>query len=97
MADIYNSKIARFMKWVTKTPNDYCFGITTGPVTTRYSGSIEQVSTKLRLHEDQHKRQYEAYGSRLKFWWAYLIMNIKYGYNNNPFEIEARKAETYVQ
>lgn len=94
MSDIYNSKIARLIKWITRVPESHCFGITTGPETTRYSCSEGQVSVRLRRHEDQHKRQYVANGNRLVFWYRYLKANIRYGHQNNPYEVSAREAET---
>ena len=39
-------------------------------------------------HIEQVKRD-----GRLKFIVKYLFYNIKYGYKNNPYEIEAREAE----
>ncbi|MFT3846605.1 MAG: DUF4157 domain-containing protein [Lacibacter sp.] len=43
-------------------------------------------------HELAHIEQYKRYGL-LKFLLLYLWYSIKYGYYNNPFEVEARKAE----
>ncbi len=43
-------------------------------------------------HELAHIEQYKKYGL-LKFLFLYLWYSIKYGYYNNPFEVEARKAE----
>ena len=97
VSDIYNSKIARLIKWITRVPDSHCFGITTGPETTRYSCRDDQVSVRLRRHEDQHKRQYDANGGRLRFWYRYFKANIRYGYERNPFEIAVREAENYVQ
>lgn len=91
--DIYESRIARLVKWIRRVPSDRIFGITTGPETTRYDCREDQVTVRLRRHENHHKRQYQAYGSRVRFWWAYLLANAKYGYNRNPFEQEARLAE----
>lgn len=89
----YNSKIAKMLKWLTRVPADRCFGFTISATTTLYSCPAEQVTERLRSHEEQHKRQYQAYGSRVKFWWAYLKANVKYGYRDNPFEVAARRAE----
>ncbi len=43
-------------------------------------------------HELAHIEQYKKHGL-LKFLFLYLWYSIKYGYYNNPFEVEARKAE----
>lgn len=43
-------------------------------------------------HEQAHWRQYERMGA-VKFYVTYLWYTIRYGYWNNPMEIEAREAE----
>lgn len=43
-------------------------------------------------HELAHIEQYKKNGL-LKFLFLYLWYSVKYGYYNNPFEVEARKAE----
>ena len=43
-------------------------------------------------HEEVHIKQIKELGA-FKFTFLYLWYIIKYGYENNPFEIEARKAE----
>lgn len=47
---------------------------------------------QMRLHEEQHLRQIEKEGS-WKFVFKYLFYLLKYGYTNNPYEVEARQAE----
>jgi hypothetical protein len=49
-------------------------------------------NTRLAKHEAKHWEQYERMGV-LKFYAVYLWYSLKYGYRNNPMEIEARKAE----
>lgn len=49
------------------------------------------ISESLYKHESCHIMQVQRDG-RLKFICKYLYYNIKYGYYNNPYEIEARKA-----
>lgn len=44
-----------------------------------------------KKHEDKHKEQYQRYGF-LGFLGKYFSLLIKYGYWNNPLEIEAREA-----
>lgn len=43
-------------------------------------------------HERQHINQVEELGPWV-FTFKYLWYNIRYGYRNNPFEVDARKAE----
>ena len=43
-------------------------------------------------HELVHIEQYKKHGL-VKFLTLYLWYSIKYGYYNNPFEVEARKKE----
>jgi hypothetical protein len=44
----------------------------------------------LRKHELVHWEQYKRMGI-IKFYATYLYYNIKYGYWNNPMEVEARE------
>lgn len=44
-------------------------------------------------HEVKHVMQYQEQGAFF-FLLKYLFFSIKYGYYKNPFEIEAREAET---
>lgn len=43
-------------------------------------------------HELQHVVQYRKMGT-IKFLFYYFIYSLKYGYRNNPLEIEARENE----
>lgn len=43
-------------------------------------------------HELRHVEQWQQYGL-IKFPLLYLFYSIRYGYYNNPFEQDARKAE----
>lgn len=47
---------------------------------------------RLRKHELKHIEQIENEGA-IKFTLKYLYYNIRLGYNLNPYEIEANKAE----
>lgn len=47
------------------------------------------------LHELKHVEQYEEKGL-IKFLFLYLYYSVIYGYHNNPFEKEARHAETDI-
>lgn len=93
MADIYESRFARTMQRIARDHNDV-FAVTTGPECTRYTCKSYQVPILLRRHEECHKRQYQAYGSRIRFWFAYFRASIRYGYVKNPFEVAARAVET---
>lgn len=43
-------------------------------------------------HEQEHIKQYRKYGTCF-FLMLYLYYSLRYGYYNNPLEVEARKAE----
>jgi len=49
-------------------------------------------SKRVKKHELKHIEQIERLG-RFRFTIEYLYQSVRYGYNNNKFEIEARKAE----
>lgn len=49
------------------------------------------LSHRLKTHEQTHFAQIKREG-RLKFCIKYLYYNLRYGYRNNPYEIEAREA-----
>jgi hypothetical protein len=40
-------------------------------------------------HEHIHAAQAKACGGYLRFYWLYIRMWMKYGYRDNPFEIQA--------
>jgi hypothetical protein len=48
---------------------------------------------KLIRHEKKHIEQIQEQG-RLKFAVKYTYYTMRYGYRDNPYEIEAREAET---
>lgn len=50
---------------------------------------------RLIRHEQAHWRQAQQLGV-VKFYVKYLWLNMRYGYKNNPMEIEARIAENSV-
>ena len=47
---------------------------------------------RLARHEGKHWEQYQRMGL-FKFYGLYLWYSLRYGYRNNPMEIEARAAE----
>jgi hypothetical protein len=57
-----------------------------------YSLKEGKVPESLHRHELEHIKQVEREGW-LKFYLTYLWYQVKYGYEKNPYEIEARKAE----
>ena len=49
----------------------------------------------LRKHEEVHMEQFERYGWFL-FVIKYIYYSIRYGYWDNPFEVEAREKQNSV-
>jgi len=49
------------------------------------------IAPELLAHESVHVEQYKRLGT-IKFLAMYLYYSIKYGYEKNPLEVEARKA-----
>jgi len=49
-------------------------------------------NTKWLLHELKHVQQYETAGF-IPFILKYSLLSLKYGYNNNPYELAACAAE----
>jgi hypothetical protein len=86
MADKYNQT------WVMRLaqPGEKRWAITLFG-TTYYSCPEEQVSERWRRHEECHKLQQKRDG--LRFYPRYLHYSRKYGYHDNPYEVEARAAE----
>jgi len=68
------------------------FGWTSFWNTIYYIDSVPPAGSSLRNHELKHIEQINNTG-RFKFFFKYLYFNIKYGYKNNPYEVEARKVE----
>lgn len=60
--------------------------------TVYYQNQTLTKNKRLVRHELQHIEQMKRLG-KFKFAMLYTYYNLKYGYYNNPFEIEARKAE----
>ena len=48
---------------------------------------------RLRKHELQHLKQANDMGG-VKFYLIYLWYSVRYGYLNNPLEVDARNAES---
>lgn len=77
-------------KWVADTFKKTEWAITIGQ-TSYFSVPEDQVSAAWHRHEDEHKKQWARDG-KVKFLAKYLYYQAKYGYANNPYEIEAMKA-----
>jgi hypothetical protein len=88
MADKYNHWFAKLLAKINKSKG---YAITFGQ-TAYYSVSKERVEAdpKWIAHENQHKKQYKDEGF-IKFIIKYLYYSIRYGYKDNPYEVEARK------
>ena len=52
----------------------------------------DPTNLKLLAHERVHLKQ-QLRGWLIFFYIKYIYYNLKYGYKDNPYEIEARKAE----
>ena len=52
-----------------------------------------EITEATHAHEQAHIAQVKKDG-RLKFIFKYLWYSIRYGYDKNPYEVEARSAET---
>lgn len=50
-----------------------------------------QLTPELLRHELAHVRQWEL--NPFTFWPRYVLNHVRYGYDRNPYEVEARKAE----
>lgn len=84
--DVYNSGFARLF-----AHGEVCWAVTIGPVTF-YSVPEKYVSAAWRRHEECHKRQWKRLWY-IGFLVAYIWYQVRFGYKNNPFEVEARAQE----
>lgn len=57
-----------------------------------YVGSVGNVPAALRRHEGAHRDQWRR-GYYIGFLITYLYFHFKFGYWNNPYEVEARISE----
>jgi len=91
MSDRYNSKIAYLVGLLNGCR---AYAVTISGSTTLYSKPKEYVDKAWwwRKHEDAHKAQAQRMGL-VKYYTMYLYYSLKYGYHNNPMEVEARQAE----
>jgi hypothetical protein len=89
--NIYNSTLAKLLGYFNKSDH---YAITLGQ-TAYYSAPkwFVDLRPKWRKHEEQHKIQWKRDGY-IKFAFKYIYYQFKYGYLNNPYEVESREAET---
>ena len=89
MPDVYESKIAKVFGFFNGSKR---WAVTFGQ-TAYYSVPEEGVNVLWRAHEDAHKVQYAREGF-IKYIIKYVWYMARYGYKNNPFEVEARQVAT---
>jgi hypothetical protein len=53
---------------------------------------VNELNPALHRHEAAHAEQFKRLGW-WRFWPLYIYYHVRYGYKNNPLEIEARIAE----
>lgn len=56
---------------------------------------LAEITPRILRHELAHVRQWEQ--QPLTFFIRYAICNLRYGYHDNPYEVEARAAESFDQ
>lgn len=83
-------KIIQVSKWILP----FGYGITLGNwlLVRKDSNNLEYVIE----HEKVHFRQWNEEGSYLKWLIKYINYLIKYGYYENPYEVEARVMATSI-
>lgn len=54
-----------------------------------------EITPRIIRHELAHVRQWEKHP--LTFFLRYALSNLRYGYDDNPYEVEARAAERSAQ
>ena len=79
----------RPLSWFLRT---FGFGGITLPPLGIYILAERINEAPLIRHEQVHWAQYQRMGA-VRFYATYLWNNLRYGYRNNPMEVEARAAE----
>jgi len=82
--------LARFIVWVAAKIVPGTVGVTIWPFIFIWPKKWAK-NKKLVKHEQKHLEQYKRYWI-VGFLPVYIYYSIKYGYWDNPLEIEARKA-----
>lgn len=85
----YNHWIAKFVLFLNRSRWDEC-AITLGQ-TSYFSCGEKDVDEAWHRHEDEHKKQWKRDGL-IWFTIRYLWWSLRYGYENNPYEVAARDA-----
>lgn len=85
------SNVARIAAWVMRSSS--C-ALVLGRTIHLYGADISELTANRAWmnHELVHVAQYQRYGF-VPFIFRYVWYSIRFGYNQNPFEIEARAAE----
>lgn len=79
----------KFLQWYLKKTG---FAGITLPPSGSYVLPERLADERLIRHESKHWEQYQSLGA-IKFYAKYLWLSARYGYRNNPMEVEARAAE----
>ena len=86
-----NSYVARLAAWLMRSPS--CALVIGRTIHLHGANETDLKNNQAWLnHELAHVAQYQRYGI-LNFLIRYGWYSLRYGYYNNPFEIEARGAE----
>lgn len=86
----YIIKVEKFWWIYRKFYGEWLEGLTIYPFIFMLDPKNERLLRHEKVHIDQQIR-----GWIIGFYIKYFYYNWKYGYDNNPYEIEARKAEKY--
>lgn len=86
--DKYNHWIAKIIRFFNPSWTECA--ITIGQ-TTYFTCNADEVDAAWHAHEDEHKKQWARDGW-VVFIFNYLRWSAMYGYENNPYETDARKA-----
>lgn len=95
---VYRSWLTILLRVITKFSKDRNFVCIVNPFTCRMHFKDKNrylqidMDTTLYKHEECHIKQIKREG-KIKFLFCYLFMLIKYGYDKNPYEVEAREYE----
>ena len=76
--------------WIKALLKPFGFGAITLPPFGVFFVNPWDETSKLYKHESVHWEQYQRMGA-IRFYLTYLWYQLRYGYRNNPMEIEARQ------
>ena len=88
--NVYNSKIALLFA----PRGEKKWAVVLGQIAF-YSIPENEVTITWRRHEECHKMQWKREGY-IKFLITYIYFHFKFGYENNPYELEAIKNEIII-